>query len=300
MSVADGHPTDSMFTTYKKGTQLMNIYPISYKSKYERWYYSIIHNVKCQHRSKDGDTYYESHHIVPRSLGGSNHKQNLVLLTAREHFICHWLLYKFCEGKDKHKMAHAWFLMFTANKNQKRYAPSHIYEAAKLAKKNAKISLETRKKQSDAQKGKVLSDSIRSKISESMVGMKKSLCHKENLSKSLKGKKKSKEHIEKIAKIRKGTRWTEEQKQNLRNIRSNKGKNNPSFSGWYITPWGIFETPNIASDNAPFEITVNGIRKYCKSRNKILITNNHPIRLEYVGKTPEELGYGFKEGVTPA
>ena len=32
--------------------------------------------------------YYEKHHIQPKSLGGSNKKENLVRLTAREHFIC--------------------------------------------------------------------------------------------------------------------------------------------------------------------------------------------------------------------
>lgn len=36
----------------------------------------------------------ESHHIIPRSLGGSNDAQNLVRLTVREHFIAHCLLFK--------------------------------------------------------------------------------------------------------------------------------------------------------------------------------------------------------------
>lgn len=45
-------------------------------------------------RKKDKNTYYESHHIVPRCLGGNDDKENLVLLTAREHFIAHRLLSK--------------------------------------------------------------------------------------------------------------------------------------------------------------------------------------------------------------
>lgn len=45
-------------------------------------------------RKKDKNTYYEEHHIVPRCLGGSDDKSNLVLLTAREHFIAHRLLSK--------------------------------------------------------------------------------------------------------------------------------------------------------------------------------------------------------------
>ena len=67
----------------------MNIYP----NKYHKWYYNIIKNAKKQSRSKK-DSYYESHHIIPKCMGGSNSRQNLVLLTAREHYIVHHLLYK--------------------------------------------------------------------------------------------------------------------------------------------------------------------------------------------------------------
>lgn len=38
--------------------------------------------------------YSEKHHIVPRCIGGDDSKSNIVILTAREHFIAHSLLYK--------------------------------------------------------------------------------------------------------------------------------------------------------------------------------------------------------------
>lgn len=38
--------------------------------------------------------YYEKHHIIPRCIGGSDNELNLVLLTAREHFLAHYLLCK--------------------------------------------------------------------------------------------------------------------------------------------------------------------------------------------------------------
>jgi len=38
--------------------------------------------------------YCERHHIVPRSFGGGDEPTNIVRLTAREHFIAHWLLFK--------------------------------------------------------------------------------------------------------------------------------------------------------------------------------------------------------------
>ena len=41
-------------------------------------------------RSRHG--YMERHHIVPKCLGGGNREENLVYLTAKEHFIAHKLL----------------------------------------------------------------------------------------------------------------------------------------------------------------------------------------------------------------
>lgn len=42
---------------------------------------------------------FERHHIVPRSLGGSNADDNIVKLTYREHFIAHMLLCKIYKPK---------------------------------------------------------------------------------------------------------------------------------------------------------------------------------------------------------
>jgi hypothetical protein len=268
-----------------------------YTSKYERWYYDIIAKAQSQTRSKGHDVYYENHHIIPKSLGGSDEQENMILLTAREHFICHWLLYKFSEGINKNKMARAWFMMCnTKNENQERYIPSsHVYEAARIAYISAGVSDITRKKQSLAQIGKTIPTKTRQKISQTLKGRKKSKDHRKSLSKSLKGRKKSKEHLDKISQSRTGMKWTDEQKEHLKKIRPMGGKNNSGFLGWYITPWGSYETPRLAKNNAPFEITENGIRKYCKYKNDKVITNNHPIRTEFVGKTPKELGFGFKE-----
>lgn len=41
---------------------------------------------------KRPEGYCEKHHIVPRCMGGTNAKENLVYLTAKEHFLCHKLL----------------------------------------------------------------------------------------------------------------------------------------------------------------------------------------------------------------
>lgn len=65
---------------------------------YQRIYASIVLRAQseCVERSnkRKAGFYYEVHHIIPKSLGGTNDKSNLAILTAKEHFICHWLLVK--------------------------------------------------------------------------------------------------------------------------------------------------------------------------------------------------------------
>lgn len=50
---------------------------------------------------------YEKHHITPKSLGGTNEKSNIAILTPREHALAHLLLIKFLTGTDKSKMVFA-------------------------------------------------------------------------------------------------------------------------------------------------------------------------------------------------
>lgn len=95
-------------------------------NKYTTLYYKIINNRK----SNPFNGYVEKHHIIPRSLGGSNKKENLVALSAREHFICHRLLVKMTTGHDKVKMSYAIRTMMNReNKHQQRYKiTSKVYE----------------------------------------------------------------------------------------------------------------------------------------------------------------------------
>lgn len=99
-------------------------------NKYTRVYYSIIDRAKTRVIS----SYTEKHHIIPRSIGGSNTKENLVALTAREHFVCHLLLTKMTHGQDKKKMGSAVFYLTgkgKANRNN-RIKASRLYENLKI------------------------------------------------------------------------------------------------------------------------------------------------------------------------
>lgn len=59
---------------------------------YQKIYNNLIKRASCR-ETIDAD-YYEKHHIVPRCLGGTDENNNIVKLTAREHFIAHLCLVK--------------------------------------------------------------------------------------------------------------------------------------------------------------------------------------------------------------
>jgi len=71
-------------------------------SKYTTTYYNIINRAKL--RTLADNTYYEKHHIIPKSLGGNNKKINLVHLTIKEHRLCHLLLTKMVTN-PRHKIS---------------------------------------------------------------------------------------------------------------------------------------------------------------------------------------------------
>jgi len=57
---------------------------------YQKIYQNLIENRK----QNILESYVETHHIIPKCLGGTDRKENLVKLTAREHFVAHQLLIK--------------------------------------------------------------------------------------------------------------------------------------------------------------------------------------------------------------
>ena len=98
-------------------------------NKYYNIYNSIIERAKSRENLLG---YTERHHILPRSIGGGNEQDNLVELTAREHFIAHMCLARFTTGKDRKAMITAARYMAVAhNPNQQRYVNSRLYEIAK-------------------------------------------------------------------------------------------------------------------------------------------------------------------------
>lgn len=85
-------------------------------SKYTNTYFRIVNH--RQNNPVPEGIYSERHHIIPKSLGGSDDPDNLVRLTGKEHYICHLLLTKMVEGEARAKMIFAWgWFLRTANNN---------------------------------------------------------------------------------------------------------------------------------------------------------------------------------------
>lgn len=162
--------------------------------------YQRIHDAIIQRaKSRKLTGYKEIHHIIPRCLGGSDKKSNLVELTAREHFIIHKLL---CEIYPDNKSIFYGYYCMAHMKNQNQIREYNVssreYEALRKIhsqilsekQKGHKVTAETRSKLREANLGKTYTRSTeyRKKLSDSHKGKKFTKQHRENLSKSQKGK----------------------------------------------------------------------------------------------------------------
>ena len=132
------------------------------ENKYTTIYYTIVNRAKL--RNLEG--YCEKHHIIPKSLGGSNAKDNLVKLTAKEHFICHLLLTRMTISVSKSKMVQALCMMMDMHSgNQSRYIPSStLYEQAR--KHRAKLMSIQNAGAGNPMYGKTVTEGTRKKLRE--------------------------------------------------------------------------------------------------------------------------------------
>ena len=143
------------------------------ENKYARIYSTLI----GQAQSRSINEGVEIHHIVPRSLGGSNSSDNTVALTLREHFVAHWLLTKMYDGEARRKM-----LFALATMSRGRTLTSRQFAVARAARIQAqtgkKASDETRAKMSLARKGKKFSEEARLSFSLAKIGKPLSESHR--------------------------------------------------------------------------------------------------------------------------
>jgi len=108
-------------------------------NKYTSWYNNIINTAQRSQR----ECYLEVHHIIPKSFykrisktgwldGNPDDKNNLVKLTAKEHFVCHLLLTKMTTGIAYKKSVYAVKRCRNGKPGTLQYIPSgRIYQIIK-------------------------------------------------------------------------------------------------------------------------------------------------------------------------
>lgn len=94
-------------------------------------YNNLIASRKTLLRKKGAGIYYEKHHIIPRWLGGADVKDNLILLTAKEHFIAHMLLWKHYRDRSSALAFHR--MTKSNNFAQERKFTASQFEKARIA-----------------------------------------------------------------------------------------------------------------------------------------------------------------------
>lgn len=198
------------------------------------------------------NVYGENHHIVPKSICPLlvKSKDNIIRLTAQEHFLAHyhlWLAYRdeLKEKKWARKMCYAFSRMkLQLTKCEDISAMSKLYEEVRLA--FSKVHSETLKGHRPWSrgkpawnKGKKASDETRKKLSMSHKGQKswnkgKRGIYSEETRKKMAqfgernpnfGKKRSEETRRKISEANKGRVFTEEHRRKLSEARKRKKKN---------------------------------------------------------------------------
>ena len=161
---------------------------------YQYHYEQLCKTRQTLPRQKGQGEYYEQHHIIPVCMGGTHDSTNLVLLTAREHYIAHWLLWKIHRTSQ---MAYAFAMM--AKGKAKRKLTSCQYERCRVAVSEAnsvskmgnkywlgrKHSEATKAKMSAKHKLYRASEATKAKQSKQRKGVPKSKEHKNSIARSL-------------------------------------------------------------------------------------------------------------------
>jgi len=111
---------------------------------------------RAQARSIMPGEYFESHHIVPKCLGGTNDSSNLVKLFPEEHYVAHQLLVKMHPHDDKILSA---AIVMGGKKKGREQCNNKIYgwlkkrmSKSRKGKPGHPRSEETRRKMSESQK----------------------------------------------------------------------------------------------------------------------------------------------------
>lgn len=177
-------PTTLVNLILKESYQHMDIYaiketllqanPLS-EHFLERYVKLIAHAIE----NPTKNSYKERHHILPSSMFPDYKKEkwNIISLSARQHFIAHWMLWK--AFRNKEMTCAFWFMYRSSSKTEHRYNNASIYEKIKESiSKNQSVMMKERwknenfressiKKRSEVQKKNWNDHEYREKLSKS-------------------------------------------------------------------------------------------------------------------------------------
>ncbi len=182
---------------------------------------------------REGELYFEFHHILPRSLFPNwiKRKSNIVPLTAREHFFCHQLLTKIYPCGET--IFAAWMLAtskchdhakITSKEYENLRKQQQVFRSESSLRMHKNMSVEKKRERglkiSGARKGMVFTEEARKSMSISHIGQKA----------WNKGVSKEKTKLNNLKGIQTRQNWTEERKLLWRKrISETKPK-----KGWYF------------------------------------------------------------------
>ncbi len=200
---------------------------------YQKIHDQIINQARCENRKKGGFILYELHHITMQSMGGKTVPENEVLLTLREHFLIHYLLWKM-NPTDRRFRDPLFYFKRGGGVNGRMYERSRISHILEMRNNNPSSAPSVGRKISKALKQHVRSDEHKKNISKSRKGVATRtgavLTQKTKIliSKAVKKWHKmigvSEETRTKISKASTGRLHTPETLQNLRTIALNRKK----------------------------------------------------------------------------
>lgn len=165
---------------------------------YNNIYSKII--VKASKRSLSEAIYIEKHHIKPKCMGGGYNKNNIVILTGKEHFVCHHLLTKIYPNSLP--IARAYYCMcnglngsfaIKARNRIKIHCTEEHKHKISIANKGKSKPVRSKEHCDNISKGKtgkphIMSEDTYKKIALSNTGKKRSEAFCQNLSNKLKGR----------------------------------------------------------------------------------------------------------------
>ena len=135
---------------------------------YERIYTAFI----ADRRAKEADliasgTYFERHHIRPRSLGGGDEAENLIALTAGDHFFAHLVLAKWL-GEEQWISVHAMSFGADFHKRSELFSKRRWFELARKKSSSVHAANTARLHRDPEWAAKVHNEEVNRKRSETM------------------------------------------------------------------------------------------------------------------------------------